>query len=891
MTHLKHSVSFFWLSAILVFVLFFSGNGCGGGSAKKSSPAPQPAASETPAPAAGGGVGTSGGSEDDADDADDGEENVKPEKKKNAAKEAEKKSAKKTKKKTKKAGEEEAGEEDVDAAAAKTAKALPKDVARWTREDFLAAKAMKRTDAKYDLTPALAALGTRNHGRSAAGEDAEILTELMRMELPPDYDAEIAAAALAAAEAEKIQKAQKSQKNKGKKAKKKPAAEDADAEEDAPQDAENADDQENAPADEEKEEVKPENMPPLEVLLVVLTPNEVKAGAGALLENGSPAAWKGVMDILQRKTQTDQDRDAVQTMLEKISETRTPENEKLLFRILTDAESIRQPWPEEEKAAMNLRLMGGKEKKNVEGRRVTVMAVGGSRNLTDITAREMRDSVMNLGRERFSPAFRKEIALFLMNPKVDKTLLAQRDYQQFLENMLRYVMEKKPANLDAQLALYLLPSLPAQQKDKLEENLLPLMQDVLRAEFLLADAKTITAVKQARSAAAETPDEDEKAGAGGWSLMGGAGRTGETPQRNTSGGAKNAAGEPNFLVQLILDDDLREDYARRLWANEVLKVEMGRLSDEVKKILKNAGSEGLTAADFRSGQNAARALEMLVVSPRAESRKVFFRILTLGWGFGPAVMQQLGILGKAEPEPGFLMVLKSLERKDPPKVKSGGSTARTDKKPAASVVKREAQQKTAGDWMKACEAQVKTWCDQFALAGQLQMELSGESPETVTAGRADAGSAADADTDAEDGGEKSSTGGTLSDFPASLPAGAEIQAVYRKTWQPEDAAARGESLKIHFVRFTCEARWVQIQNFFRKTQKGMVLRETETSEKVKPTALWLERYRVDDGAKKCLSVDVHITLADGEAIDLKAAGPVKMQVDVLVMEMDDLKGE
>lgn len=817
--------SFFhlFLGIILIFTLIFCGNGCGGG---KKKPSPSPHVEENPSQNVDAAV--------NAEDEQAGEESEKP--------------VKKTKKKKSAKNVSEDGETEGEAAEVKE-KSLPENVADWTREDFLLAKKQKVKDSSYSLKDAITVLGVRNAGTKKADEDAEILAELMRKEFPPDFEAEIAAAeeAKKKAEAEKAAGSKKKSKKNSKKT------------------SDDSDEDENGPR-EDNDETSRENeipvyLPPMDFMLVGLSAEEIKTAVSALLENKSKTAKNVMTDIFRRNLMTDDDRTAIQAFIERLAAENTPENENFLFRVLTSAEELRSVMSEQEKAAINDRLGSGKELKNAEGRRVYLRTVGGAGNWTDVTPREMRDLVMNQVQKNASAAFRVKTAKYLMDPKSETTAENEVEMQRFAETLLRFLMEKKPENKEAQLALYQDSASDADLKSKLEENLLPLMQETMRAEFLLVDAKTLEDFQKAvREMKAEKSDGNEntsssKKSSAAKSLLSGLGTEKNAPKEPKSGrNAASGAGEYPLPVQLLLDETLLAEYTEKFWSDAQLETELARFQEESASVLKRfaKGAEMADALNAISG----RSVQMLMLTPRGKPRRLFYDIFKKGWEFGPAGVARVGLLEKYETEPGFLMIVKSLERKDPVKEKP-----KTGRGPVGPPTKKELRQKIAGDWMKSCDSLVRKWCEAFSLAGETQAAITGK---TVTE--------------------------VPKDFAVPLPPEAKIVSFYSKNLTSK-ADEAGDSLKISFVRLKCSSRWSTILGFCKRNLKGIVQHDLETSENSRLTELWLERFEINEKTKMQESLDVRISLAGKENIDLKSNSQVEMQIDILVMEMENLEGE
>ena len=67
--------------------------------------------------------------------------------------------------------------------------------------------------------------------------------------------------------------------------------------------------------------------------------------------------------------------------------------------------------------------------------------------------------------------------------------------------------------------------------------------------------------------------------------------------------------------------------------------------------------------------------------------------------------------------------------------------------------------------------------------------------------------------------------------------------------------------------------------------------DLEVGDNSRLTELWLERFEINEKTKMRESVDVRISSAKNENIDLKSMTLVEMQIDILIMEMDNLEGE
>jgi hypothetical protein len=308
--------------------------------------------------------------------------------------------------------------------------------------------------------------------------------------------------------------------------------------------------------------------------------------------------------------------------------------------------------------------------------------------------------------------------------------------------------------------------------------------------------------------------------------------------------------DSNALWQKLLQnsaDDKLGAAAEQLWSRPFAAAVEQRL----------AGIDSWTAA--------SRDLEPLLLAatiPDGSLRASLFRILKRHWEDGPSALEAAGTAAAVVSEPGFVLLVKQLPRKDAPPGASaaqGSNTSASAPKTRAAEVQeaRRLHDRLAQQWMQFSEKVVQSQFRRFAAAAAAAD--ASVSPGEIVAG--------------------------WSDVPRP-PKSAEIVAAYRLE---NPAASEGKSGGPAMVAPPNLPRvW-----YWRAEQRGTPLRTLayygrqvpNGEERLRAASAWIDAFAAPAKAPVARSVDVFIT-RPSKAFSSLADQEQRLIVEVLVIECD-----
>jgi hypothetical protein len=259
--------------------------------------------------------------------------------------------------------------------------------------------------------------------------------------------------------------------------------------------------------------------------------------------------------------------------------------------------------------------------------------------------------------------------------------------------------------------------------------------------------------------------------------------------------------------------------AKLLWADEFTTVVEGRLR----------AAEGTS--------RGAQLLSLTCTFPRAATRATVLQSLEKYWEEGPKRFDALIATDESLPEPGFLLAVKQLPRKEARPASPGGapsertgsrtSAAKAAKSAAARKVK-ERQDHAAQQWLAYSENLAQAMCRQFWAAAIARRE-----------------SLARPESDAPP-----------SDVPVKIPANASIVASHDVRW-PEDCGKDLEGLslvplRVHYVRMERKARPDKVAGYFRRQMPA-------AAQHINDHSVWLDEFAIDKKTGRARSVDVFVS--------------------------------
>ena len=322
---------------------------------------------------------------------------------------------------------------------------------------------------------------------------------------------------------------------------------------------------------------------------------------------------------------------------------------------------------------------------NSKGRWYRVTYEGGNQ-FSDITPGEMSMCAFDKYRDYASPAFRMEIARFLID-KADQVPGGMHEARAWLN----FLVDEDPRNLEAQLTLYKSGDLDEGFMRQIDLMLTECYSDLLRATYLFAEDNDAVMYESAVDDAREDDDDDDDSDQART-------RTGTLLSQITSD-QPNPAGEPQdpnavaiqplqpepmpgmpmanpggsnegshgwFLRWLLHPDELKT-YQNLLWSEDLLKMYFKRnpsgITGFVPKQKNNVGNVGgfnpMQPVTVGSANIGARIFTMI---PQQSYRELLYKTLASGWNQGPNLITTLGLPNDQVTDIGFLMAIKLQKR-------------------------------------------------------------------------------------------------------------------------------------------------------------------------------------------------------------------------------------
>ncbi len=256
----------------------------------------------------------------------------------------------------------------------------------------------------------------------------------------------------------------------------------------------------------------------------------------------------------------------------------------------------------------------------------------------------------------------------------------------------------------------------------------------------------------------------------------------------------------------------------------------GIWSEDVVERLTKAAEDAEDYADFADG------LQLAVSLPKTSMRTALRELNNEHWSDGPDEIKLGATFGDAIHDPGMLVLVKRMPRKEEPpeqhpRTKRGEQGASRKKQRSGSKEKHsEKEEKARYAWMKATEDFVKILNGRFYAAAQAGVghehliHRSGSS-KTATTSVTRTASATPAGSTPDSQASVASRAGT---FPLELHEGAHIVAEYHMCW-PDDLPKRLRSLDvtplaIHYVRMEDTASLYKLNTHYLKQLKGVTSR-------------------------------------------------------------------
>jgi hypothetical protein len=282
------------------------------------------------------------------------------------------------------------------------------------------------------------------------------------------------------------------------------------------------------------------------------------------------------------------------------------------------------------------------------------------------------------------------------------------------------------------------------------------------------------------------------------------------------------------------------------------------------------------------------------------------------WDEGPDELRVGEKFGDWIHDPGLLVVVKRIPRKDEPKEQkartkrgeaaraAGGSAARRrGRRPGAEPPRSEKEDKARYQWMQSTEDLVHSLNNRFLTASQAGAGQRHMIADLARAGRASPNASSISTTSASSGSATGSSGETPVSrpgrFPLELHEGAHILAEYHVCW-PDDLPKRLQNsqvtpLAVHYVRTQDTATMTKINTHYLKQLKGV-------NGHVRSYGRWLDWMGQGVEHGQARTVDVMITRANPVADEDEEESPASRRgaeepevlgIEILVVEIPEYR--
>lgn len=566
-----------------------------------------------------------------------------------------------------------------------------------------------------------------------------------------------------------------------------------------------------------KEETKPADpsggyvQPPMPA-----SPQLIDAIVNALADNGTKPAKETLKKILTGEFITDDDRTAVEAVIKCMVSHPSEENDALLFQLLTTPDAVR-------KAASATPSGPGSQ-----------MAMPPS---------ELRTKAEEIVKVSASEKIREKLADHFSKSGVDAN-----------NQMLQFLLQEDPANLGAQLILYQGEETSNETKTKLEPYFLNYASLVLGMTMSVPSGVEGMSLSGASGAGLGSVPP----GYGPGRMPPGYGPGGMPPGYGPGGmppgygpGARGGVQPPPSGESPTSDAPKVSEFERgvkladMLWASEMAM----SLPEQLGKVA--------------TMEKSAPTIVLASTMPLDPVRAAMFKMLKKKQIEGPQVLDTAGWSDKVLNDPGTLVLVKMLNRKELKLPKGTPRQPGYAPNPGATNLKPDAQKKQQAeyDWFEQSRKLVALWCSRFEAAAQTQKKA------------------------AKKGGAVGEPAPTkLDDF--EMPKDAKIEDAYQLNW-PEKAPAgltkaKPGMLKIQYFHLTQTSTIKKTMTNWKRVMKNSELHETDKG-------LWAEITPKTTGpSAPRRSVDVLITKQDKSAYDpTQKEDTTDLDIHVLAIEIAD----
>ena len=539
--------------------------------------------------------------------------------------------------------------------------------------------------------------------------------------------------------------------------------------------------------------------------------------------------------------------------------------------------------------------------------------IGGNGNMAKFTPQEVQKQILAKYCPFSSANFRARIAAEITGQEV---MAATEEEQAFLLNEVldKFIMKRDFANAVAHILIYKQPDLDDKWKSTIEENLLKSCKALTQNHFKFIDEKTLEEYKKAVQAkAAQLASEkqrrleaEQKAEAPTSSAQVPVSLLSKKAQlnqnQNRTNNFQNQAIQYPPLVELMMNPDECSALEKEVWSPEMRAILLSRLEESfgalVTECIANMPEPGskdrLNVPTL--DKDGLSALEMYMTIPCIENRAQVYNFLDKAWLLGPEPFRQF-LFDKVETEPGFLMVVKSLDRRVAPKekerknvnVSKNKNRVVKEREKSKGTLLRERKAEVGAQWMNQVYDMVCKWCWKFSQAAQTEKDLLEINrilkPKLPKA-------------------EPPKLPDELKLKFQPLP-GLEVVSFYTNSDPEMSPIAPSSGLKITFIELRGSSQLAKLSSAYKSKIPHIIDRGKlggkfggMNSQSSIADATWLEKFEVNEKTGRCESIDILLAPSQGEHlmdysgdINQPRKGAEPLSIYVLVMEMDDLTGE
>jgi hypothetical protein len=548
------------------------------------------------------------------------------------------------------------------------------------------------------------------------------------------------------------------------------------------------------------------------------SPQVIETLVNALAENGTKPAKEKLKSILTGDFPTDDDRAAVEAVMKTLLFNSSAENDALVMQLLTRPDMVRKAAPANP-ANPNMQMA--------------------------MTPLDMRAKAQELVKLSASESLRIKLAEQYAKMGIDPN-----------DPTLQFLLQEDPANLGAQLVLYRSEDVVGETRAKLEQYFQNYASQALCLTMGIPSGVEGMAMG---SPSGSGPGYGGAMPGGERGYGPGPGYGGAMPGGERGYGPGYGPGTglptPEAPREKLTDLERGVKLANSLWSGPLIASLVEQLDD------------------VRSMEKSAPAIVLASAFPVDSVRAAMYRMLKKRQLDGPQVLDAAGWADRVLNDPGTLVLVKMLNRKEQktPKGASGrmpgyGPGAGYGPNPTGATTKAEAAARklqTEYDWFDESKKLAGLWCSRFEAAAQAQHKAARRGTPI-----------------GEPAPEK------LEDFEFPKEKDTKVEEAYQLNW-PEKApaglaAAKPGTLKIRYFRITQTGTIKKSMTNLKRFMKGSEQHELENG-------LWAEVYSKPTAASAPRrTLDVIVNRLDKSPYDpTQREEPTEIEIHILSIEIAD----